>query len=342
MIKDVINRLSRFEDIDESTSYEVMKYIMEKKATDVQIAAFLMALKMKGEAFSEISGFSRAMLDNAKIIKIDRENAVDTCGTGGDCKNTFNISTTAAFIAAGAGVLIAKHGNRGLSSKSGSADVLEALGVHIYLSADDVAECIKSIGIGFMFAPLFHSATASAAKARKEMGIKSVFNILGPLTNPAMAKGRVLGVYDKKLIETVGNTLKKIGVRRAFVVCGDDGMDEFSVCSANNVAELRDDELIKYILDPSDLGFKLYQPKELIGGSPKQNANILINILNGKEKGAKMDAALLNAAAAIVVGKKAQNLKEGIALSKQSIDSGSALKKLKELIDFTKKHQSKE
>ncbi len=335
MIKEIINRLACFKDLDESTSYQVMKYIMDKNATDAQIAAFLMALKMKGESITEISGFYNAMLERARTIQIDSPNAVDTCGTGGDCKNTFNISTTSAFIAAGAGVLIAKHGNRGLSSKSGSADVLEALGIDINLSASEVEECIHSIGIGFMFAPLFHSATAAVAKARKEMGIKSVFNILGPLTNPARAAGRVLGVYEKRLIDIMACTLQKINVARAFVVCGDDGMDEFSVCALNHVAELRDNIIKKYVLDPADLGLQTYQPQELTGGSPKENAQTILDILGGKEKGAKKDAALLNAAAAIVAGKKAKNIKEGIGIARNAIETREALKKVEELIYFT-------
>jgi anthranilate phosphoribosyltransferase len=335
MIKKIIKDLICFKDLEEDTAYSVMKYIIEGNATDAQISSFLTALKMKTETVSEIAGFYRAMIENAQTIKIDRQNAVDTCGTGGDCKNTFNISTASSFIAAGAGVLIAKHGNRGLSSKCGSADVLEALGVNIEISARNVERCINSIGIGFMFAPVFHKAMAAVAKARKDIAVKSVFNILGPLTNPAMAQARVIGVYEKRLIEIIAFSLKKLGVSRAFVVHGDDGMDEFSVCSLNHVAELRDSEIITYILDPVDLGIKRYRQKDLLGTGPKENARILADILSGKEKGAKRESAVINSAAAIIAGGKAESLKDAIELARYSIESGSALKKMNELICFT-------
>ncbi len=335
MIKEATEKIMRFENLSINEAYQVMKYIMDGNANDCQISAFLTALKMKGESIEEISGFSKVMLEKADKLNISFENVVDTCGTGGDNKNTFNISTTAAFIAAGAGVLVAKHGNRSVSSKSGSADVLEALGVNINLNSSQIEYCINNIGIGFIFAPKAHKAMMNVANVRKEIGIKTVFNILGPITNPAMASGRVLGVFDKKLIDIMIYSLKNLGVKKAFVVYGCDGMDEFSVCSSNYVAELSNEKVNKYLLNPCDLGFKRYKLKELQGGDAKENASILMNILTGKEKGAKRDSAILNSAAAITVSGKVDNLKDALDIAIASIDSGSALEKLKKLIDFT-------
>jgi anthranilate phosphoribosyltransferase len=335
MIKEAIEKLIRYEDLDAVEAFNTMKYIMEGKAGDCQISAFLIALKMKGESIEEISAFSRVMLEKANRIKTIQKNVVDTCGTGGDCKNTFNISTTAAFIAAGAGIAIAKHGNRSVSSKSGSADVLEAMGVNINIETSSVERCINDLGIGFIFAPKAHTAMANVAKARKEMGVKTVFNILGPLTNPAGASGRVIGVYDRKLIDLMINSLKNLGVENAFVVHGDDGMDELSVCSTNQVAYLRKKKIKKYTLDPVKLGIKKHGLKELAGGTAEDNARITLEILSGKVKGAKRDSAVLNAAAAIITGAKADNWNEAIGLASESIDRGKAMEKLYALIDLT-------
>ncbi len=334
-MKDFLEKVLNGNDLNQDEAYGAMEFIMEGNANDCQIAAFLTALKIKGETAPEISGFSRAMLEKAIKVKSRHKNLVDTCGTGGDGLYTFNISTTAAFIAAGAGVSIAKHGNRSVSSKSGSADVLEELGVNIDLECDEVSDCLDNVGIGFIFAPRAHTAMKYVAKARKDMGIRTVFNILGPITNPAQASGRVLGVFDKNLIEVMINTLKNLGVERAFVVNSEEGLDEFSVSGKNSVAELRNGIVTRYILDPEELGFKKSKVSDLAGGDKKENAKILIDILTGKEKGAKMDSAVMNAAAAIVSGKKADCLKEGLEIAISSIESGKAHEKLIKLIEFT-------
>lgn len=321
--------------LSQDEAYKAMEFIMEGNANDCQIAAFLTALKIKGETTDEISGFSRAMLDKAVKVKSRHKNIVDTCGTGGDGLGTFNISTTAAFIAAGAGVPVAKHGNRNVSSRSGSADVLEELGVNINIECSEVSDCLDSIGIGFIFAPKAHTAMKYVAKARKDMGIRTVFNILGPLTNPARPNGCVLGVFDNNLIYMMINTLKNLGVERAFVVNSEEGLDELSVSRKNSVAELRDGRVSKYILDPEKLGFKKSNISDLIGGDANENARILTSILTGEEKGARRDSAVINAAAAIVSGKKTDSLSEAVDLANCSIESGKAYEKLNGLIEFT-------
>jgi anthranilate phosphoribosyltransferase len=275
------------------------------------------------------------MLDKAIKVKSRHKNIVDTCGTGGDGLGTFNISTTAAFIAAGAGVPVAKHGNRNVSSRSGSADVLEELGVNINIECSEVSDCLDSIGIGFIFAPKAHTAMKYVAKARKDMGIRTVFNILGPLTNPARPKGCVLGVFDNNLIYMMINTLENLGVERAFVVNSEEGLDELSVSGKNSVAELRDGRVSKYILDPEKLGFKKSNISDLIGGDANENARILTSILTGEEKGARRDSAVINAAAAIVSGKITDSLFEAVDLANCSIESGKAYEKLNRMIEFT-------
>ncbi len=330
-LEKVLNGIS----LSQDEAYKAMQFIMEGNANDCQIAAFLVALKMKGETTDEVSGFSRAMLDKAVKVKSKYKNIVDTCGTGGDGLNTFNISTTAAFIAAGAGVPVAKHGNRSVSSRSGSADVLEELGVNINLECSEVSSCLDEVGIGFIFAPKAHTAMKHVAKARKDMGIRTVFNILGPITNPAMANGRILGIFDNSLADIMINTLKNLGVDRAFVVNSEEGLDELSVSGKSSVAELRDGKVSKYIFDPEELGFKRSNIADLIGGDAKVNARILIDILTGADKGAKKDSAVINAAAAIVAGKKADSLSEAVDLACSSIESGKAYEKLEKLIEFT-------
>src|SRR4030065_750527 len=334
-MKDFLEKVLNRNDLNQDEAYGAMEFIMEGNANDCEIAAFLTALKMKGETAAEISGFSRAMLEKAIKVKSKHKNLVDTCGTGGDGLYTFNISTTAAFIAAGAGVPIAKHGNRSVSSRSGSADVLEELGVNIDLECGEASDCLDHVGIGFIFAPRAHTAMKYVAKARKDMGISTVFNILGPITNPAQASGRVLGVFDEKLIDIISGALKKLDVERAFVVCSEEGLDEFSVSGRSLVAELKDGRITKYIFDRAELGFKKSAISDLAGGDSKENAKILIDILTGRQKGPKRDSALLNAAAAIVSGKKADTLKEALELAIFSIESGRAYNKLTDLIMFT-------
>jgi len=337
MLKDIIEKIIRFENLDMNEAYKVMKYIIDGNANDCQIASFLTALRMKGETIDEISGFSKAMLEKAKKVTTKYRDVVDTCGTGGDRKNTFNISTAAAFIAAGADIIIAKHGNRSVSSMCGSADVLEQLGVNINLETSNISKCIGEIGICFIFAPNAHVAMKNVAKARKDMGIKTIFNILGPITNPAMANGRVLGVFDEKLMDKMIYSLKNLGVKRAFVVYGMEGLDELSISDNSLVQYLNNGNVAKYILNPEELGLKKYSIEELKGGDSKENARILHNILSGKEKGAKRDSSVLNAAAAIVAGGKADSLQEAIKMAVYSIESGKALAKLNKLIEFTNK-----
>lgn len=335
MLTEMIEKIIKHENLNIDEAYNVMDYIMDGKSNDSQIASFLTALRMKDVSIDEISGFSMAMLAKVKKINCRFSDIVDTCGTGGDKKDTFNISTTAAFIAAGAGVIVAKHGNRSVSSKSGSADVLEELGVNLNIDISNIEKCINDIGIGFIFAPMAHVAMKNVAKVRKDLGIKTVFNILGPITNPAMANCRVLGVFDEKLIDLMIYSLKNIGVKRAFVVYGLETLDEISISGSSLIAELNNGKISKYIFNPQELGFKKYKIDELKGGDPKENAKILINILSGKEKGAKKDCAVLNAAAAIVAGGRADNFSEGIKLAINSIESGSALNKLNQLIKYT-------
>ncbi len=332
-MRQYIEKIISGEDLTRSEAYGAMIGIMEGKASDVLISAMLVALKMKGESVEEISGFSEAMLEKAEKVVVSEGNLVDTCGTGGDSLNTFNISTTAAFIAAGAGVRIAKHGNRSVSSKSGSADVLEELGINISLDVKGVSRCIEETGMGFIFAPMAHKAMKYVAGVRKELGIRTVFNILGPITNPAMASGRVLGVYEAGLIDIMVGTLKNLGVERAYVINSENGMDEFSTTSRIRAARLMDGKIKKMIIDPVDYGFAAANIGDLAGGDAAMNAKILEDILSGKIKGPMRDSAVFNAAAAIVVGKTAERIEDGIVLATRSIDGGSALEKLNELID---------
>jgi anthranilate phosphoribosyltransferase len=338
MLKDIIEQLLRGENLNSDQSFKAMEHIIGGNANDCQIASFLTAMRMKGETVEEISGFSKAMLQKAEKIYTKHKVLVDTCGTGGDKKNTFNISTAAALIAAGAGVPVAKHGNRSVSSLCGSADVLEQLGVKIDLGASVVSKCIDEIGIGFIFAPNVHTAMKNVARPRSDMGIKTVFNILGPLTNPAKVSGRVLGVSDEKMLEKMVFSLKNLGARRALVVYGMEGLDELSVCGNSIIYHLENENVKKYVFDPEEAGLKKYSIIKLRGGGAKENADIIYGILSGTVSGAKKDSAILNAAAAVIAGGKRESFKDAIQISKQSIESGNALKKLKQLIEFTNKH----
>ena len=332
-MRQYIEKIISGEDLTRSEAYGAMIHIMEGKASDVLISAMLVALKIKGESVEEISGFSEAMLEKAEKVVVSGGDLVDTCGTGGDSLNTFNISTTAAFIAAGARVRIAKHGNRSVSSKSGSADVLEELGININLDVKGVSRCIEETGMGFIFAPMAHKAMKYVAGVRKELGIRTVFNILGPITNPAMASGRVLGVYEAGLIDIMVGALKNLGVERAYVINSENGMDEFSTTSRIRVARLMDGKIEKMVIDPADYGFAAADIGDLAGGDAAMNAKILEDILSGRIKGPMRDSAVFNAAAAIVVGKAADRIEDGIDLATRSIDSGGALEKLNGLID---------
>lgn len=337
MLVKTMDKLLSHKNLSVAEAYSTMKYIISGEANDCQIASFLTALKMKGETVEEISGFSKAMLEMAIKFNLKQKAVVDTCGTGGDCKNTFNISTTAAFIAAGAGVVVAKHGNRGVSSLSGSADVLEELGVNINIDADCVVKCIENIGIGFIYARNAHKAMKNVAKARKDLGIRTVFNILGPITNPVLTTGRVLGVFDEKLVDKMTYSLKELGMKRAMVVHGLETLDEISVSGETLVSDLNNGKVKRYKIRPDNFGFNLFPIEDLRGGGPKENAGILLDILSGKERGAKRIASILNASAAIIVSGKINEFNEAIKIAENSIDSGKALDKLKKLVEMTGK-----
>lgn len=336
MIQAAIAKLVEKQNLTQEEAEQVMNEIMEGKATDAQIAGFLVALRLKGETIDEITACAKVMREKAKRINPKAEFLVDTCGTGGDKSNTFNISTAAAFVAAGAGVAVAKHGNKSVSSKCGSADVLSALGVNIQLQPKDVEKCIEETGIGFMFAPLFHPAMKYVMPARKETGVRTIFNILGPMTNPANAPSQVIGVFNPALINDIADVLKNLGSKHVMVVNGS-GLDEITISGKTKVAELKNGNIETYDLNPEDYGFKISPLNEIVGGDVQENAKIIIDILNGA-KGPKRDIVLLNAAAAILTTDKVGTYKEALKLAAQSIDSGNAMKKLEALKQFTNKN----
>ncbi|NSW56157.1 MAG: anthranilate phosphoribosyltransferase [Armatimonadetes bacterium] len=317
-----------------SEAYEALSAIMEGQATDVQIAGFLVALRMKGESPDEVAGFAQAMRDHAVKVPTRQEGVVDTCGTGGDALDTFNISTCAAFVAAGAGVPIAKHGNRAVSSRCGSADVLQALGVNLDITPEQVGACIDEIGVGFLFAPKLHPAMRYAVGPRKELGMRTVFNILGPLTNPAGATRQVLGVFSLPAARLVAGALSAMGTELALVVHGEDGLDEISTVGATHVLEVRSGQVSERLLTPDELGIARACGGDLAGGGPEESAGILRRVLSG-DRGPARDITLLNAAAAIYVGGKAADLQEGLVLAADSIDQGKAMAKLEGLVTMT-------
>lgn len=330
MISDAIKKVIDGINLTETEMIETMNQIMEGETTDAQIACFLTALRLKGETIKEITGAALVMREKATQIPSSQSFLVDTCSTGGTGLHSFNISTTSAFVVAGAGVPVAKHGNRGVTRLSGSANVLMALGVNIEISPEQVGKCIDEVGIGFLFAPMLHSAMKYAIGPRREIGIRTIFNAIGPLTNPAGAQAQVLGVYSKDLTEVHANVLKNLGTKHAFVVHGNDGLDEITTTTTTHVAELSNGEVKTYTLDPTTLGIPKTEQDSLLGGTPEENAEMTTNILNA-EKGPKRDIVLLNAAAAIVAGGKAEKLEEGLEIASNSIDSGSALEKLEGL-----------
>jgi anthranilate phosphoribosyltransferase len=334
MIKEAISKVVERQDLDPAEAGLVMEEIMSGSATSAQIAAFLTALRMKGETVEEIVAFVHSMLQYASVIAPNVDGVmVDTCGTGGDTIKTFNISTISAFVAAGAGAVVAKHGNRAVSSKAGSADVLEALGFNIMLEPEQVCRCIEEVGMGFMFAPVFHPAMKHAMGPRREIGARTVFNILGPLANPAEVKAQVVGVYDGALVEKIANVLDGLGVQHALVVHGLDGLDEISPIGETKVAELKGGKIATYSISPEYFGLQRAKVSEIEGGNAEENAQIAIDILQG-HKGVQRDAVLMNAAAALVVGGLAEDLKGGFELAALSVDSGDAYRKLKEVIRF--------
>lgn len=335
MIRDAIAKLADHESLSEKEAEEVMLGIMGGKATPVQIAAYLMGLRTKGETVDEIAGSARAMRSLATRVLVADPMVVDTCGTGGDRSHTFNISTAAAFVVAGGGLTVAKHGNRSVSSRAGSADVLAALGVTVDLDPDRVGECINTVGIGFLFAPLFHGAMKVCAAPRQEMGIRTLMNILGPLTNPAHASIQVLGVYEERLTHLMAEALLRLGTRHCFVVHGMDGLDEVTLTDRTLISEGKGGVVSSYYVDPGNFGLARVPLSELKGGSPEENASIIRDILKGR-KGPRRDVVLLNAAPAFVACGKSRTLRDGYEQAGRAIDSGAAMEKLDRLIEFTR------
>lgn len=335
MFREHLTKIVNRRDLDQSEMAQMITAIFSGEITSAQIGAFMGALSTKGETFEELAGAALAMRRKALRIEVPAPIVVDTCGTGGDKAHTFNISTTTAFVVAGCGVTVAKHGNRSVSSQCGSADLLEALGVNLNVNPEIVEEALASIGIAFLFAPLYHGAMKYAAKARKEVGLRSIFNMLGPLTNPAGANCQLLGVYAPQLTEMFASALKLLGSRRAFVVHGHDGLDEISVCAPTRISELSDGQIRTYDISPEQFFGKAADPRELAGGEPARNAEITRRILHG-EKGARRNVVLLNGAAALVASGRVTDISAGIRLAEEAIDSGAAADKLEALAVFTK------
>jgi len=348
MIKEAIAKVVKGVDLTEEGMEKVLEKILIGKATPAQVGSFITALRIKGETEDEIVGAARVMRAKARkvhlnnhLVNIDRdeinveeETVLDTCGTGGDGTNTFNVSTVTAFVAAGAGVKVAKHGNRAVSSHCGSADVLKALGVKLEINDANVEQCINEIGIGFLYAPLFHGAMKYAAAPRREIGLRTIFNLLGPLTNPAGATAQVMGVYSLDLTEKMASVLNRLGTREAFVVCGEGTFDEISICGPTRVSHLKDGEVNTFEITPEEYGFERANPEAIRGGNARENAHIIRSILDGK-KCPRRDMVLFNASAAFVASGLDADLKGGVRRAEEAIDSGRAMGKLDALIDFT-------
>jgi len=334
VVRDAIKTIVEGNDLTREKATATMNAIMSGEATDAQIGSFITALRLKKETVEEITGFATVMREKATRIRHSASCAVDTCGTGGDGLHTFNISTIAAFVAAGAGAVVAKHGNRSVSSACGSADVLKALGVNIEAPVEIVERCLDEIGIAFLYAPLLHQAMKYAIGPRRQIGIRTVFNILGPLTNPAGAAAQLLGVYDAALTETIADVLKALGSTRVFVVHGEDGQDEISLTGPTRISELRDGAVTTYTITPEQFGMRRVPIESLVGSDPEQNAGIAQEILTGK-KGPHRDAVLLNAGAAIAAAGLADDVAAGLAKATDALDTGAAAAKLDALIELT-------
>lgn len=332
-IKEGIEKIIKRQNLNEQEMIECMREIMDGKATPAQIASFITALRMKGETVDEITGAAKVMREKCIRIKPLSRVVLDTCGTGGDSAHTANISTISAFVAAGAGIAVAKHGNRSVSSRCGSADVLKELKVNIETTPEVTERCLNEIGITFIFAPLFHPAMKHAIGPRREIGIRTLFNILGPLTNPAGAKFQLLGVYDPSLTDTLARVLQRFESKRAMVVHGD-SLDEITITGTTKVSELKDGNVLNYLIDPEKSGLKKYPLASIKGGEPVENAKIMLSVLKGEE-GPVADATLFNAGAAIMIAGVASDIKEGIEKARESIKSGKALEKLDKLIRLT-------
>ncbi len=350
MILDVLHRIAvHRQSLSREEAHAVMTEVLTGRCSDAQIAALLVALHMKGETVEEIVGFAEAIRAAAIPLELHansvldqsgtgrdalRNSLIDTCGTGGDASGTFNISTATAFVAAGAGVRVAKHGNRSVTSKCGSADVMEALGVNIQLQAAQIAACLEQVGIAFLFAPTMHSAMKHVQTARRELRLRTVFNLLGPLTNPARATCQVVGVYSGDLVEKLAEALSMLGLHRALVVHGNDGLDEITITDATRIAEVRDGQVRSYEVTPEEFGLERATFEAISGGDAAQNAGLIREVLAGK-KSARRDVVLLNAAAALVAAGRADHLRDAVPLAADAIDSGAALAKLQALVAFT-------
>lgn len=333
MYRELLTKIISRRDLSKAEMYQLMSMILDGELTSAQIGGFMTAMACKGETFEELAGAAECMRSKASRIQPIVGPLVDTCGTGGDGSGTFNISTAAAIVAAGAGVKIAKHGNRSVSSKCGSADVLEALGLNLMVEVETVEMSVNDIGIGFMFAPNYHKAMKHAAGPRKELGVRSIFNMLGPLTNPAGTDRQVLGVFKAELTEMFAQALNMLGTKKAFVVHGHDGLDEISVCAPTRISELANGQVKTYDLYPEHYLGEVYDAGELIGGGPEVNAGIIKDILDGKP-GACRDIVVLNAAAAITVADLASDLRQAVEIARDSIDSGKARMKLEQLVSY--------
>ena len=333
MIREAILKVYQRENLTYDEAYQTMDEIMSGEASEVQMSAYLTAMSMKGETIEEITASAEAMRAHC-VRLLNDEDVLEIVGTGGDGSNTFNISTTSSIVISAAGVPVAKHGNRSASSKCGSADVLEQLGVNIYIEPEKSLKCLKEINLCFLFAQNYHLAMKYVAGVRKELSIRTIFNILGPLTSPAGASMQVLGVYEKELVEPLTEVLKNLGVKSALTVYGLDGMDEISVSDKTAVCELKDGEIMSYEISPEYFGMENASKEDLVGGSPKENAQITLSILNG-EKGPRRNAVLLNSAAGLYVAGKVESLREGVELAEEIIDSGKALEQLEKFIYIT-------
>ncbi|RXT13913.1 anthranilate phosphoribosyltransferase [Ammoniphilus sp. CFH 90114] len=335
MFQQLLNKVVEMKHLSREESREAMGLIMSGEVPPSQLASFLTALKIKGETVEEITGFALTMREKALKVEVPSDNLIDTCGTGGDGGKTFNISTASAFVAAAGGARVAKHGNRAVSSKSGSADVLEKLGVSIQLSEDEAKRCLERTNLCFMFAPFYHQAMKHAVATRKEIGFRTVFNLLGPLTNPAQADRQLIGVYDGRLAEKVAHVLRELGLVRCLIVAGEDGLDEISVSAATKVVELKNGDIHSYHIRPEDLGLRSYAISEVSGGKAVENASIIHRVFSG-EQGADRDIVLANSAASLYLSEQASSIQEGVKLAAEIIDQGLALEKLNQLVQVTR------
>jgi anthranilate phosphoribosyltransferase len=338
MIKEAIKQVIERKDLSREESAAVMDEIMKGEATPSQITCIITALRMKGETVDEITGFAQKMREHAIRITPKVDNLVDTCGTGGDSSGTFNISTISAIVAAAAGAKIAKHGNRSASSKCGSADILEALGVKIDVPPEKVARAIEEVGIGFMYAPNFHPAMKYAGPSRKEIGIRTIFNVLGPLTNPAGAKNQLIGVFSEELTDLLVLVLQNLGSDNVMAVFGRDLLDEISVCDKTKISSLNNGIIKTYDIEPKDFHLKKWSRNDIVGGTVEVNVKITNDVLKGIDKGAKRDVVLLNTSAVLMLAGITKDMAQGIEAAKEMIDNGKAFKKLEELIKFTNVH----